>query len=958
MRPHARAIAALLVGLTCCAPVAEPPKTAETSRNRKPDVAETPAIPPQYLVRFRPYGEPEPTRFELGQGRTGLLARGARWVVDARGALVRSVDDAKHFNQARAIEAGAGGYLFAGPTGLFRAATFDGDLEQILSDDTSSVWVGPGFVLASASDGSIRAVDLATKKPFRSLPLGALAVETAPDGTAALIAHGGRAYVSRDRGRTWTDVTHQAGSPIGLVAQDGAVFILDQNGEALRIDAKSSTRTVAPTPAPRTPSDPAWKRPETPLELAASRGALLDDGRAVAIDDGAVVEISMTIGAILKRHQGALPPQAQCTPMSSGSKVLFVCTDRNSSSVFSMPRSGDAVKLEKTFGQRGRFQRGRTDALLFTGPCTDTNNKPGIACVRSGDGQWSELDRSADLSDAPANEPLKVHAWVPKEGGALLVVTGKNGGIWDARTSAKSKLTDEELKALTPLFYEPSSAPDTVADRWGVDEAGNIVGLSREGGFRVSQGGKRVERSPFKFTAAVSAHVHAFVTDAGTKTSWQSNDWGWTFVEVEGAPDLSLTPDVPRSCSEAGCLFSHWVRVGWEPRPASVRPPSKFWPRATSKPPPPLPQLKCGFAGPTKRKIAIQNERRVGFGAETIEDSTALTTYSISVQGSAVWFSENFRAAITGKVVDADPPTAAMLSSTRRIRYIEPFDPAGTVRTSSIKVADLLDASRTFGDFVDPSSEDQGAAIATLSDPPGVLLGASYGTSGPFLWARGKEKPLVLGYHGAQATPISAVQTGPDELTVLAVDVENTSSVRVFGPGRMNEIFSYPRTPDGVAAPPNPDALALSPDGKVSVIRLPTEGPPSEDNPALLFRKDDAPIALAAWSTLDVDGSPVCANMKGHRAILQLRRPWIMPGTTTEAWDRGFPTYARVRWSTTQVCLEAVEVYASTEQLPNHSPMDTAMIARFGKDAGAGQIAVGAGFESREPRICEMFRQN
>lgn len=214
----------------------------------------------------------------------------------------------------------------------------------------------------------------------------------------------------------------------------------------------------------------------------------------------------------------------------------------------------------------------------------------------------------------------------------------------------------------------------------------------------------------------------------------------------------------------------------------------------------------------------------------------------------------------------------------------------------------------------------------------------------------------MMGVAQEPMTPMSAVQTGPEELAVLLSMWDSAVFVHSVGRGRSNELFSIPALPDSVGAPSQTDALALGPDNKVGVIRFQGDGPPSKDDPALLLRPNEAPVALAPWSTLELDGSPACAAMTGHRAIVQLRLPWLTPGLTNESWGREVPSHLRVRWSSTQVCLEAAELHASQHQAQNGMAYDVAMVARFGKEPSAGLVLVGEGAELREPRTCELVK--
>lgn len=951
-------VAAALGTAASCTPSAPPPKLQATS---SPTVKATPPPAPpqpsQYVVRLPPRTNTT-TRFELDKGRIGLIVRGSRWVVDSRGAPVVDKDDALALSRVQPIDAGAGGgYLFYGNGGIYQASQFDGELREVTPGSVSTAWVGPGFVLTMTSEGRTRVIDSSSNKPFDKLPLGTIVVRTGKDSTTAALTHGGRAHVSRDRGLTWTDVTASIGVPVDLEVSEGQLFIMNETGEATRVDQGQLVMASVP-PKPRPPFDPEWTKNESPIEFVVARGVLLEEDRAVAVDGGTIVEVSLSSGKVVGREAGVLPPQGSCVPLALSQRVLFMCGGNDPPSVFSRAKRGGTTKLEKMFDSRGTFFRGTGDALMFAGPCKDgASAKAGMACVRGGSGDWFDVDRSADLSDAPPSDPLRVVTWVPKEEGAYLVVGGKNGGIWDAKSGSKSRLDEAQLKRLEDLF---SSASGKVVDRAGVVEGGDIVGLGRDNvAFRVSDGGKKVERSPFRMNSLATSGALILGHDNSTNTIWQSSNYGLTYVEVDGPPDPSQR-DTPRNCSTAGCVFNQWIRVGWEARTPVAKPPSR--PQAPGVEPPKLRphQLKCTIKGPASRKALKTVTDRVGFGAAQVKgDDTFIGLYprgfSHPTWGNVE--SLSLRAGTTGKMIYASSFDPESRNRSQRIVYVDPFDPKGTVIQTSLKDAELFDTARALAatppDFM--SSDHRGTTLVPLSDPPSVVL---VNGTGPMIWARGKDKPLALAIPEISGnTPVSAVQTGPDELALASAGYEGETVVRSLGRGRANDLFTIPKLPPLVDPPANPDALALGPDGKLGVIRMPTLAPPTKEDPALLLRPNAAPIALAPWSTLDVDGSPACENMTGHRAVLQLRNAWVTPGSALETWGREVPSFLRVRWSATQVCLEAIEVMAGFEEQPNMGvTFDSYMVARFGKEPSAGVVLVGEGAELREPRTCELVK--
>lgn len=948
------ALIALLGGLASC--------TASVERVQMPKLSSDfrlPSVPPplpEYVVRL-PARNNAASRFELGAGKVGIVTRGERWVLDARGAVEKQLDDGRSFNRAQAVgKGGGGGFLFLGSFGLYSAPSFDGELMRI-APNVARASAGPGFVLVVSDDGRVRSIDRATGKPGPALPLGTTELATADDGTAVAITHGARAFVTRDKGSTWTDITKELSVPVDVTTRDGKVWVIDRAGAA-RVDSKGVVREPMPG-EPRPPFDANWTRSESPLEIALARGARASSDRVWVADAGTIFEVSTVTGEVVAAEKGVLPANGACEQASVSDSVLFFCTQSDGASVFRRPKRASVTKLERTFSSNAPFLLGAGDAVLFAGPCDGSTPKPGLACSRSKDGDWVMLDRAGEIADRPATDPLRFIGWVPKEDGAYALVAGKGGGLWDAKTGAKTQLDEPQIAKLEPLIRARSGGRTTVSDRVAVVD-GMIVGYGPDNvGFRLPDGGKRIERSPFRMSSLENVRGQALGRDSSTGTLWQSGDWGFTFMEVDGPPDVPNVRDEVRACSEGGCTFSQWVRIGWAATPPTAKPPRNPPPRLADVTLPRLIEIECSATGAMTRKAVLQtNGDRPGFGAEVHKPSAGgyLGIYPRGAQNGSFGFMEasNLRAVATGKLpaFDGPLPTAEVLSASRRYRWLEPFEAKGTVRDGALRVSDLVDATRSIsGRAPDLSSLDErGSSTVVLSDPPSTLLVPA---SGPLVWLRQKEKPIAFGVPGDVGVSLrSAAQTGPEELAVLMDDPNGVAGLRSFGRGRVTELFALPPPPTSFT-PGVPDAIAVGPDGKLAVIRLTMEGPPTKEDPALLLRPDEAPVALAPWEKIELDGSGACTAMQGHRALIQTTTPWLSLGVGDDSFLRDRPALMRVRWSPTLVCLEAVELPFGSHELPNGNQGDSYIAATFGKDASAGQLMVAEGAELREPRSCK-----
>src|SRR5262245_21395797 len=115
-----RAACVALLAAGCTAPV-EPPKVVTAPPTKTPSEPARPQAPSQYVVRL-PTRSSQNVRFELDMGRVGMVVRGSRWILDARGAPVGVKDDGMRIDKVAPIDPGAGGgFFFFTSTGLYRA---------------------------------------------------------------------------------------------------------------------------------------------------------------------------------------------------------------------------------------------------------------------------------------------------------------------------------------------------------------------------------------------------------------------------------------------------------------------------------------------------------------------------------------------------------------------------------------------------------------------------------------------------------------------------------------------------------------------------------------------------------------------------------------------------------------------------------------------------------------------
>lgn len=916
------------------------------------------------------------TRVALPGGGTGYVQGATRFTVGVGGKVTGTAPRTENIVRGEAIPPWlGGGFLFHGSDALFRSDEFLGELHSIASSASgfSSVTMGTTSMLVVTGDGVRFTLEPTTGKRGGVSPVGASAFGAVSASRGITLADGGFAYLTSDGGKSWARLDARA--PTGIVVEDAdlaanrprALFVVERGGGALRVDASRAERASV-GPASKPTEQPTSSSGQPFLDLALKVGAPLDDPdaptEAVVADGGSLTTVSLETGEVLATEPGAIPPDLPCQAERLSNEILFLCRQSSRAVVASRPLLGGKVTLEASFRSPGVFVRGGGDAVLFTGPCHGESTKPGKACLRVPRSDaveaamWSDLDRSAEISDADPNKPVSVVTWVPTDKGAIAVLGGDEGGLLDTRAHTRTRLSEEDSRKLAQVF-QPTGA-ELVERRFRVLDDGTIEGWSASGaGVRVSDGGKTVSTSAFAFSGARFAGPRGLALSP-TGALWQSTDWGQTFVEVASPSAVGAAPS-PRECSAVGCNLGEWLRVGWEARPPV--PPTKPSPPSLRvvpvESPPDLPRLSCVASGALVRKaLAASASGRFGFGATAFPASAhgpiLRATFARAVPGGWTAFeAPSLRALLRGKQPDVGADGAVRLDgpgTERQIAWIEPFDPKAAEKHASIQL-DALVAAVTAQGGTPPeltNDEEVGTAVPVLADGGGLLLS---GIGGPPLWLRDRRVvPLSFGADGASIAIASAIETKPDELTVLALDDDGTAHARRLGRGATEEVFAIP-APVSTALPQSPDALALGPGGSLAVVRIPSATPPTKESPAYLLRPGQEPIALAPWATVQPADSAPCADGKGYRAIVTSRRSWLATEAGQAEEDHLF--LARVRWSEERVCLEAVEAGAIAHDLPTGSA-DSYFVARFGKDAGAGHVLVASGAELREPRACTL----
>jgi hypothetical protein len=157
----------------------------------------------------------------------------------------------------------------------------------------------------------------------------------------------------------------------------------------------------------------------------------------------------------------------------------------------------------------------------------------------------------------------------------------------------------------------------------------------------------------------------------------------------------------------------------------------------------------------------------------------------------------------------------------------------------------------------------------------------------------------------------------------------------------------------------SPDALAVGPGGSLAVLATPSGAePPTAGDPAILFPlPSGSPVILAPWSTLTAADDPAClADLAGYRAIVQTAGPWVRVRPSAPAHTPLIAAMtARVRWSASRVCLEAIEIPDGSRNVRAGEDLETVVVARFsGKQRAAARVGHVPGVEVWQPLSCAL----
>jgi hypothetical protein len=478
---------------------------------------------------------------------------------------------------------------------------------------------------------------------------------------------------------------------------------------------------------------------------------------------------------------------------------------------------------------------------------------------------------------------------------------------------------------------------------------------------------------------------------------WQTLDRGESWAEVAAPPATRKGGLVdPSACSLVGCDLGAWYRIGWSSTPPVPLPPLTTAPPAPRLERSPAATMTCRTAGAPKHIEARRSDRspddlglgasRVGVSAPSGQVDFLRMTFSRSLVGPVRDVDASEGAAVRALVhgPSTEPgngrlvvraPNRDVLSLARQLSFVPAFDPLGAVRRAPLAMRDIVAAAHASGAGADEAlgvdPTPSGVVPVTPVDPGAPddlavqLTGRAIAVAGA---STGKVEVAFEAARGDEWRVVSAVDLNADAAAWLEEDAAGHARVVRAGPGRPPSIaFELEAPPSGELYPANVDALAVGPAGDLAILMTPSGGePPSAIDPAVAIVPGAPPISLAPWSTLASAEDAACkAEKSGWRATVQVIAPWIKLVGAAEL--RGVdvaPMLARVRWSASRVCLEAVEVRAQDASVagapssdfgtPWDAPVQAWVVARFAGGVAAGRVVVVAGGEMRQPLECTL----
>jgi hypothetical protein len=817
-----------------------------------------------------------------------------------------------------------GGYLFQTKFAGFyySSTTFTGSLAALAKiERVEHVASAPDFVLLTTNGGRRVAIDPRTRQIVPVRPAGLVDVATLDDGRVVELFQDRSLLVSKDAGRTWAPLAHRGvvtavrveNQSIEVQLQDDTVWVLDEHGA---LAAYPSRKVRRPTSAP--------DEDEDPRVCAARRGIMLGDV-ALCVHQGLARTLDLPTGRIHSESKlpGEVDPRARCEAMHAGAAVVIVCASTERLWILSW-RDGNAA-VEKSFHGWTDVSASPNGALAVRGKCAPDDKdrrSGGVVCARSIDGNWRELDAH----------------------------TGKNDHV-------------RPNGAWSTVVFDGRCHPDRY---WAIADDGKLSRWAEPS--PATHGPRALE--------ARDGHV------------MQTTDFGKTWTEVAAPPGTTLANDkwyLDPECSDIGCYVQPFIRLGWPvdgPEPFATPEIVPVSDPVADEVPTALPRLDCTRTGP---------ERRSAEG--TPASGEASQPYYVEPAVFGVRGHDDF---VVGGSDDSDRLRAMIFDPTRErhsrstrrpkqatarstrldVRYVTPFEPNAGLRRAALvlppgdqkRLADrgiiTLDAhsdgpyyclgaweemSRVRNMLVPFPPARSRVAIPVATREPAAPVDVVLPGDGLYVWLRSAGTPNV--FHATQAnddvlTLAGAAATARDEISLLLL--RKDGGARIVA-ATSNDVRTVADIEPTVFAAKDTflETLAVDRSGRLAILATyDSSRPPTRESPAKLVVPGEPPRSLAPWDEILLGNVKECAPSPDlWSAIVTVPEPWLELHDAKVPVREKRPFVARVRWSETRLCLDAVEIsdrgLPPSDETSGEDDEPAAVIARFLPKPSSARVALG-----------------
>ncbi len=849
-------------------------------------------------------------------------------------------------------------YLFWRDRDLFAAQTFSGPLTKIASlradittafdwTDGVGLLTGDGVLRFAASTSTIEEFPLAGA-------VSALAVDQNQGIVFTSFAH---AHLTQDGGKTFRDVSKELGDATALEVRNNLLTVtlsgarrrtIQPSGEIIERMGEGGQKRGARPPTFNDHWPPAQIR--HPLDDLGETAIPLENGEVLVVAEQTVGYLNPSTGQ-LNRSVEIEQATGKCAPLALPDHTLLLCADKERATVIQL---GTQPRVERTFDlvdapELDRFTAADGEALGFVGPCkgnpkpefdvdvvanaTPYNTSPSrssVFCVRKSESEWIEHTLNpTDASD--------IVAWIPRPaGGAVALVARPGTFINDSeRIGGKDLLRIVRLARNEPPLALPQYGyrnaelltrnlhvlPDDSVEGWlpTTNYPSNQVPVVIDPQGRVS-----TRPLPSLLSGLQTAGPFA-LSQLEDGSFEESTNWGLTWSPIEDPPTSALQR--LGSCSPAGCRIGPVIRIGWasgtSPKISPSSKPSPAAPTVTLRSirersyrrppsPPPLVRLQCT---PTSNAdgARLPDSYSFGFTPSAVQRNQVPTR----IQGAgALMLPWNGAQFIAGS--DAELGWIPFFEPGARVRR-------ATINTNSLGLTDMRyrPYEVRLGFVIGPEGQVETVAtgpkdncIASILDKVGVTMPIGGCAPEASLGVHLDHRILLLssryGTHTLSTVDLPRGTGLPALREVAKIAVPMGLSGYTFGVGARNQ---------------KPVAIAM--DGRGQALLSPIDVATTSFGPE---------ERLAPFRTLTLGNHPSCAPAPDQaRVVISFDHEIGLDNSIPGLAASGNFGLATLRWSSTKVCLDALELGVRDERyeadIGYYDPPGTVrkLVAIFGK---------------------------